>query len=387
MPHTPQTAAGKRRLDRRLTNRRLAMAAIFLLGGVPAGCGDDDPVGPLPGVGTDLVALNSTGQTLAPFRVNNNSIVPTGTPIDLGAGFDGDGVALFGSIAASTVSSFGGSRIVLVDLSDGAVAEAVFPGPDPALVNPSRAEFDQDGILWVGGRGSDAVYRLSPGAGVATRVATDVGTFVERVVPIGDELFAIDANIDDEGGTYEPRGRGRVVVLDRDGMLGTVIELPDDAPNPADALRVGDRLIVLAGGTFDPITFAPNSDGALVTIDPVTRQVTSNRPLGANGVSLALGADGNVYITTTENYASLALLRFDPRTGSFDRGPSNPIDSRDESGERVDCWTATALLDGRILCSTFRTDAPGRMLLMNPDGTAISETGSGFGTTDIGLRE
>ncbi len=85
-------------------------------------------------------------------------------------------------------------------------------------------------------------------------------------------------------------------------------------------------------------------------------------------------------------YLSLALLRFDPITGSFDRGPSNPIDTRDESDSGVDCWTATALLDGRIVCSTFRTDAPGRLLLLSPEGAGISETGSGFGTTDIGVR-
>ncbi|MCL7981330.1 MAG: hypothetical protein M8862_02295, partial [marine benthic group bacterium] len=387
MSDAPRAAGSHFRLVRWLARDRFTVVSILLLAGLPAGCGDDEPTGPTPGVEADLVALNSTGQTLAPFRVSGNSVVPAGSPVDLGAGFDGVGVALHGSIAASTVSSFGGSRVVLVDLSDGLVAEAVFPGPEPALVNPSRAGFDPEGVLWVGGRGSDAVYRLSPGAGVATTVATDVGTFVERVVPAGDELFAIDANLDDDGGTYEPLGRGRVVVLSRAGAPLAVIELPADAPNPADALLAGNRLIVLAGGTFDPTTFAPNSDGALVTIDPDSRQVISSRTLDANGVNLALGADGKVYVTTTEDYLSLALLRFDPQSGSFDRGPSNPVETRDGSDARVDCWTATALPDGRIVCSTFRTDAPGRMLLLNPDGTAISETGSGFGTTDIGVRD
>jgi hypothetical protein len=222
---------------------------------------------------------------------------------------------------------------------------------------------------------------------VATRVASDVGTFIERVVPDGEALFAIDANLDDEGGSYAPLGRGRVVVLDRDDGVGEVVELPDDAPNPADGLLAGGRLVVLAGGTFDPITFAPNSDGSLLTVDPVTLRVVSNRPLGANGVRLALGADAYVYVTTTTDYASLNLLRFDPDTGSFDRGPGDPIRTRDRSGGRVDCWTATALLDGRIVCATFRTDAPGRLLLLESDGMAISETESGFGTTEIAIRD
>jgi sugar lactone lactonase YvrE len=380
MVHASRTALPR-------SGRGLVVASILFAVGLLTACGEDDPTGPVSGPGIDIAVLNSTGQSLALFRVTGNEIAPVGTPIDLGAGFDGDGFALNGSLAASTVSSFGGSRIVLVDLSSGEVSEAVFPGPDPSLVNPSRAGFDSDGSLWVGGRGSDAVYRLSPGDAVATRVAADVGTFVERVVPDGGELLAIDANLDDEGGSFAPLGRGRVVVLDRDGRAGNVIELPDEAPNPADGLLVAGRLVVLAGGTFDPITFTPNSDGSLVTVDPVTRQVVSNHPLGANGVRLALGADGHVYITTTTDYESLNLLRFDPGAGSFDRGPGDPIVTRDRSGGRLDCWTATALLDGRILCATFRTDAPGRLLLLESDGTAISETESGFGSTEIAIGD
>jgi streptogramin lyase len=371
----------------RRPRRCLEIGFCSLLLGLAVGCGGDDPTGPVPGTDATLVALNSTGQTLASFRVEGNEILPAAVPVDLGAGFDGDGVALYGSLAASTVSSFGGSRIVLVDLSEGSVSEAVFPGPDPALVNPSRAEFDAEGVLWMGGRGSDAVYRLSPGAGTATRVATGVGTFVERVVPVGEQLFVIDANIDDDGGTYAPLGAGRVVVLDRDGTSVGVIELPADATNPSDGLLAESRLIILAGGTFDPVTFAPNADGSLVTVDPVARRVTSNLRLGANGVRLALGADGYVYVTTTVDYVTLALLRFDPRTGRFDRGPDQPIDTRGPSGDPVPCWTAAALADSRILCSTFRTDAPGRMLLMGPDGDPIFETESGFGTTEIAIRE
>jgi hypothetical protein len=52
----------------------------------------------------------------------------------------------------------------------------------------------------------------------------------------------------------------------------------------------------------------------------------------------------------------------------------------------VDCWTATALGDGRVVCATFRTDAPGRLLLLRSGGSALSETPAGFGTTDLGIR-
>jgi len=351
-----------------------------------AACGDNGPTEPPGSPRYDILVLNSTGQTLAPFFVDGETVQMAGSPTDLGAGFDGDAVTVSSRYAASSISSFGGSRLSVVDLVSGGVSQATFPGPDAALVNPSRTTLDAGDTVWVGGRGSDAVYRLSPGALEATLVAAGVGTFVERIVPGEGEVYAIDANLDDDGLTWAPLGPGRVVVLDRAGAVLETIELPADALNPSDAVLASGRLVVLAGGTFDPVTFAPNGDGALVTIDPAGRTVTSTRPLQANGTTIALGADGFVYVSTTTDFVSLDLLRFDPRTASFDRGPSDPIETTDAAGDRVDCWTSTALEDGRILCATFRTDAPGRLLLLTATGEALSEIPSGFGTTDIGIH-
>ena len=349
-------------------------------------CGDDDPTGPPATSGFDVLALNSTGQTLAPYEVRGDEILPAGQAMDLGAGFDGDGLVISGDRAASAVSSFGGSSLVLVNLASGAVRRALFPGPEAALVNPSRPSFDAGDSVWVGGRGSDAVYRLDPGAAEATLVASDVGTFVERVIPDGARLYAIDANLDDDGLTYAPRGPGRVVELDRRGAVQGVIVLPADAPNPSDGLLAGGRLIVLAGGSFNPADFTPNSDGALILVDPASRRVIATRPLGANGVRLSLGEDGRAYVTTTSDFETLNLLRFDPASGEFERGPADPVATVDANGTVVHCWTATALEDGRVLCATFRTDAPGRLLLLRSSGRALSETPAGFGTTDLGIR-
>ncbi len=360
----------------------LLFGALIVL---PA-CGDDGPTEPPGSARQDILVLNSTGQTLTPFFVDGETIRPAGPPTDLGAGFDGDAVAVSTRYAVSSISSFGGSRLSIVDLVSGGVSQATFPGPDAALVNPSRATLDAGDTVWVGGRGSDAVYRLSPGALEAILVAAGVGTFVERVVPGDGEVYAIDANLDDDGLTWAPLGPGRVVVLDRAGAVLETIELPADALNPSDAVLASGRLVVLAGGTFDPVTFAPNGDGAIVTIDPAGRNVTSTRPLQANGTGIALGADGFVYVTTTRDFVSLDVLRFDPRTGNFDRGPSDPIETTDVAGDDVDCWTSTALADGRILCATFRSDAPGRLLLLTSTGQGLSETPSGFGTTDIRIR-
>ncbi|MBK5097551.1 MAG: hypothetical protein JJE01_07195 [Gemmatimonadetes bacterium] len=353
---------------------------------VLAACGDDGPTEPPGSTRHDILVLNSTGQTLAPFFVDGDVIRPAGSPTDLGAGFDGVAVAVSSRYAVSSISSFGGSRLSIVDLFSGGVSLATFPGSDAALVNPSRATLDAGDTVWVGGRGSDALYRLSPGASEAVLVAADVGTFVERVVPGVGEVYAVDANLDDDGLTWAPLGPGRIVVLARaGGVLGT-IELPVNALNPSDAVLASGRLIVLGGGTFDPVSFAPNGDGAIVTVDPAGRTVISTHPLQANGITIALGSDGFVYVTTTTDFVSLDVLRFDPRTNGFDRGPSNPIAMTDLAGDRVDCWTSTALADGRMLCATFRSDAPGRLLLLSSAGDALSETPSGFGTTDIGIR-
>ncbi len=364
--------SGGRQVGDSWTGRAWLTVLIPALLTVVGACGDDGPTEPPGSTRYDILVLNSTGQTLAPFFVDGDVILTSGSPTDLGAGFDGDAVTVSSRYAVSAISSFGGSRLSIVDLVSGGVTQATFQGPDAALVNPSRATLDAGDTVWVGGRGSDAVYRLDPGDAEAILVSAGVGEFVERVVP-GDL-------------TWAPLGPGRVVVLSRTGVILDTIELPASALNPSDAVLASGRLIILAGGTFDPTTFAPNGDGAIVIVDPAGRTVTSTQPLQANGTSIALGADGLVYLTTTTDFVSLDLLRFDPRSGSFDRGPSNPIPSTDLAGDPVDCWTSTAVADGRILCATFRSDAPGRLLLLSSAGQALSETASGFGTTDIGIR-
>ncbi len=367
------------------TKRFVDPFGLLLLCGILAACADDAPSGPGEPADEGVFVLNSTGQTLAAFSVGE-TLRSAGTQIDLGAGFDGDAFDHSAAFAVTTVSSFGGSRVLFVDLGSGDILTSLFPDPEADLANPSAPSFDGGGTVWVGGRDSDAIYRVDPGDPVVQRIADGVGTFIERVVPIGQLLYAVDANIDDDGGTYQPLGPGRIVVLSRTGLPQEVIDLPGGALNPTDALEVDGKLIVLAAGTFDPGTFQPLNDGVLAIVDIDDRMVDATVALVANGVSLELGADGFVYVTATSDFSEIHVLRFDPTASSFDRGPDDQIDVTGAAGERVECWSATAVRDGRILCSTFSFAEAGRLVLTDANGAFIDEVPSGFGSTDLGLR-
>ena len=93
---------------------RLTLLSLLLL---PGAC-SDSPTDPADPLGSDVFVLNSTGQTLASFSVLQG-LSGSAPPIDLGAGFDGDAFDLTPSFAVTTVSSFGGSRLLFVDLASG----------------------------------------------------------------------------------------------------------------------------------------------------------------------------------------------------------------------------------------------------------------------------
>ncbi|MDH3297756.1 MAG: hypothetical protein OEM96_05720 [Gemmatimonadota bacterium] len=364
----------------RLTRVFLVLVSLTGCGSDPAAPGTD----PFPDSGQviKVLVLNSTGQTLAGFAVGE-SISADGAAIDLGAGFDGVTVDASRTRAVSTVSSFGGSRLLFADLASGAVQATAFPAPEGIDANPSRPTFDSTGTtVFVAGRGSNAIYAASPGDAEASRIATAVGAFVERVIPIDDALFALDANLDDDGGTFAPLGPGRIFVIEAGAIAGT-IDLPAAAQNPIDMVRIGSRLVVLLGGTFDPITFSPNGDGGIVTVDVQTRAASGFVALGGNGVAIEAGADGLAYVTSTTDFISLDAQVVDP---ALPAGGLRELSVRDQFGARVDCWALTGLADGRRLCVTFRFASPGRLLLLANEGDAIAELPSGFGSTDVQLQ-
>lgn len=365
------------------------LLALVVICGVAAcddGGGNPLPIGPGTPRSSGLLVLNSSGQTIARFSVGD-SITADGAPIDLGGAFDGVSLAATATHAVTTVSEFGGSRILFADLESGAVTSTEFPEPEAESANPSRAAFDGAGAAWVAGRRSDAIYTALPGDPAAIRVASDVGTFVEAVLPMGGELAAVDAHLDDDGGTYQPLGPSRVFVLD--GATGSVtdtIVLPDGALNAIDAVVVDGRLVVLLGGTLDPLTFAPTGNGGVVVVDVAARTTGPLLPLAANGVAIEAGADGLVYVTSTDDFVETDLVSVDPVSGSFVAGPAAPLDPRRVGGARIQCWAATALQDGRLLCVTFQVAEAGRLYLLDEAGDEIDHVRSGFGSTDLLLR-
>lgn len=362
-------------------SRFACLVALALL----ASC--DDATGPQPSGSETVLVLNSGGQTLAGFTLDDMGLAASGAPIDLGAGFDGVTVDATTTHAVTTVSSFGGSRVLFAELSTGVVTTSTFPVPEAGDANPSRPTFDAAGTAWIAGRGSDAIYSALPGGGLATRLASDVGTFVERILPLGSELFAVDAFIDDDGGTFAPLGASRIIVVNSaNGFVGDTIELPAGAVNAIDAVQVGNRFVVLLGGTFDGTTFAPNGDGGLVVVNPSARTTGPLVSLGGNGVAIEAGTDGLVHVTATSDFATIDALAFDPAAGSFVNGPAAPFVVRDAGGDRVDCWAITGLDDGRRLCVTSNFAASGRFLVVDANGDALDEVPSGFGSVDILLR-
>jgi len=375
----------------RLRNGGLVSIGLGLVIGVGlatlAGCSSDggDPTGP--GAGDPpaaLLALHSVGQTMRGYEVREE-ISPSGAAIDLGGLFDGDAMAVGGDVtdltAVVTESVFGGDRALVVDVPSRSSVAVTFPDE---TVNPSKPfVVESRGSAFVGGRASNSVYELSITApGTPPPVfARDVGEFIEKVIVTNDRVFAIDSNIDDVGFTFEPLGFSRVVVYDMEGAHVRDIELQDGF-QATNAVLAGGRIVVLNAGTLSP-TFVPEGNGNLSIIDPATLQVSGPFPLGGNGVSLEDGADGHVYVAVTTDFVDLFTLRFDPAAPGFVNGPTNPIATRDATGEAIPCWVTTAIADGRLVCATFRSAEAGDLFLLGADGSFLDVVEGGFGTTDL----
>ena len=375
---------------------RGAIAVTVGLGVVTSAC--NESVGPNgngngPPIAATVFVLNSLSKTISRLAVRGDALETAGSPIILPANFDGVAMDILDDIWVTTVSAAGGSQVLFGSFATGEQAVTEFPGSTGALADPSKPSLVIDlggtvGVL-VGTRGDNSIYIAFPGSQLAQRLAGDVGEFTERVILVGAVLLSIDANLDDAGGTFQPLDDPRIG-LHRftDGSFLDEIPLTG-AVNANDALVRGDVVLVLAGGGFGPAPdFAPSNDGQLVVVSAAARTIISSLPMQGNGISVEPGLNGFVYVTRTTggDFGSTDLLSFNFSLRSFERGPSNPIRPRDASGANLNCWAATALLDGRLLCITFSAGANGRLALLSSDGGFLDDIPVGQGATDIVVR-
>lgn len=361
-----------------------------------AGCGGSNGTGPDdPGVVTpdqsEFAVLNSISGTLQQFNRIDGRIVPFGRDIQLEAGFRGRTADFIQDLWVTAWDAAEGSKVVFGSFSTGEQTTAVFP--NNAIADPGKPTvvFDAGGTVGalVPARALDAVYVAFPGTPRAQIAAEAVGTFVQRVIPAGQFLVSVDANLDDEEGGREPLGPPRIVLHDfMNGSYFDELRLPEGTVGVTEAIVLEDNMLLLAGGGVDPVTSAPLGDGNLVEIDMSARSVQDVNTLDGNGISMEAGRDGLVYIVRTKGVDATEtdVLTFSFAVRTWMKGPENPIRPRDRDGSNLNCRVAAGFLDGQILCATYVAAGRGRLVLLSAEGEFIDEAPIGAGTTDILLR-
>lgn len=359
-----------------------------------AACNSDTngPNGPPPTASADVIVLNRTSRTIQQFTTDGETIASAGAPFSLPASYDGDAIDLSLDLFVTT-SSAGVGQVIWGSLDTGEMVTTGFPGA--GVADPSRATLIVDlggnvGAL-VPARARNSVYLAFPGQADGSLLAGDVGEYVQRALPFGNLLISIDANLDDVGGTLEPLGETRLEYSNfLTGGFFDELDLPGSM-GATDVSLLGDNLLVLAGGTLDA-GMLPVGDGTLVLVNALGRGVDETFALNGNGLQIEGGRDGLAYVTRTRGAGTFAsdILSFSFSSGGWVRGPDNPIEPVDSDGADLDtCRASTALTSGLILCATFdpaAPNSPGRLVLMESDGTFIADAGIGAGATDIAIR-
>jgi len=368
----------------------VGVAVIF------AACGTSGSSGLGGGTGTtraSIIVLNSLSRTVQQFNIEGQTLVPFGTTFNLPPNYDGVAIDLLSELMVTTTSALNGSQIVWGDLSTGTTIITGFPGAQGSLADPGRATLivDVSGTIGalVAARAENTLYIAFPSQQNASVITDQAGEFVERILPFGNFLFALDSNLDDAGGTFASLGDARIKAFRlQDGSLFDDFELTG-AKNVTDALVFNDQFFVLAGGTFTTNPFAPAGDGTMVVVNAPDRGVREVRSLQGNGLSIEAGLDGLAYVTRTvgTSFDETDVLTFNFFSENFERGPSNPIKPKNADGSSLNnCRATTALFDKRILCVTFEGTAQGRLVLMDQNGGFIDEAPIGAGATDIIVR-
>lgn len=359
-----------------------------------AACNSDSngPNGPPPAGGADIVVLNRTSRSVQAFTTDGQTIASAGSAVTLPTNYDGDALDVSLDLFVTTSSAAGG-QVIWGSLDTGEMVTTGFPGA--GVADPARPTL----VVDVGGnvaalvpaRARNAVYIAFPGQADAGLVASDVGEYVQRALPFGDLVISVDANLDDTGGTLDPLGPTRLQYSHF--LTGTPFDELDltGAVGDTDISFLGQDLAVLTAGTLDA-SMLPDGNGMLVFVNALGRGIEDTFALEGNGLRIEGGRDGLAYITRTRGAGTFDsdVLSFSFSTGNWVRGPGNPIQPKDSDGSDLDtCRAASALTSGRLVCATLdpaAPDAPGRLVLMQADGTFIADVSIGAGASDIAIR-
>jgi hypothetical protein len=357
-----------------------------------SGCNSTAPGGPPAPTDGKILVLNSLSKTISQFNVSENELVAFGNTFTLPANYDGVSFDVLGNLFVSTISAVGGSQVVWGNVETGDLATTGFPGANGALADPGKATLvidvqSQAGAL-VPARAENAIYVAFPGQPTAALISSDAGEFVERVLPFGDVLFAVDANLDDVGETWAPLGDARMKIFRvSDGAEVDDFELTG-VKNASEAFFSFEEIFTLAGGTFTP-AFKPAGDGNLLVVNAPGRGVVKTLALGGNGLALEPGRNGLAYIVRTNagDFDSTDILTLNLSSSEFVRGPTNAIQPKNSDGSDLkNCRVASSLVDGRILCATFEAGTQGRLVLMDANGNFLDDAPVGAGAVDIFIR-
>ncbi len=367
---------------------RHAPAAALLVTLGAAGC--NEPAGPNgngPGRAS-VIVLNSVGKTIQRFSIQGSALAPFGSSIVLPANYDGDAIDVLGDVWVSTISAAGGSQILFGSFQTNERLVIGFPGVAGALADPGAATIVTDiagniGAL-VATRATNQIWIAFPTGNAPVLIADNAGEFVERVLPAGQVLVAVDANLNDVGGTYEPLGDAKLRLFNfNSGAFFDEVELTGSV-NATDGIFLEEDAFVLASGSF--AGGLPAGDGSLVVVDANARQIVNTLPLQGNGISIEAGRNGQVYVTRTKPGGfETDVLSLNLFSQEFVNGPTNPIQPKNADGSDLSCWVATALIDSRLLCVTFSVGQPGRLVLLEASGAFLDDIEIGQGATDIHL--
>lgn len=301
--------------------RSLAALAVLPLLALAA-CGDTES----PPVRPDeyAVVLNSTGRSLSVISIEDTTVRFT-----LGIGSQGSPVsmAVRGATAVVPMGTYPAAAVVNLRTRE------VFNVPLPAGSGATGVAFANDSIAVVANPSLNTVTpvnvrRLTAGASVA------VGTYPQSVAAGNGRVYVVNGNLVD----FVPAGPGSVTVLDEQLRPAGTVALT--GINSSAGRVVSGTLYVANAGSF-------GADDGSVSVVGASSLTETSRATGFGNFpgALAGGPGGRLYVAT---YGT-GLLKWNPATGTFDRGPGNAI-----------------LPGGEAAVAGLGTDSQGRVYVVAP---------------------